>query len=75
MNNKIFKDTKESEDLRSEDDILNDDLFSLSNLSNMISMSSTNPNMYMPGLINLPTNPNISSDDPLQESTEEKKFS
>ncbi|MBU3190493.1 hypothetical protein K9O30_12075 [Clostridium bowmanii] len=82
MNEKIFKDTEEPEDTRSEEDILNEDIFSLSNMSNMISMSS-NPNMYMPGIINLPINPNmysanmpnINSEDPLSESPEDKKFS
>ncbi|MGH4139517.1 hypothetical protein [Clostridium sp.] len=71
MNEKIFKDTEDPNDTRSADDILNDGMFSLSNISNMISVS-TNPNMYMSGIANLP---NINSDDPLKESPEDKKFS
>lgn len=82
MNEKIFKDTEEPDDPRSADDILNDDMFGLSNMSNMISVSN-NPNMYMPGIINLPVNPNmysanmpnINNDDPLKENSEDKKFS
>ena len=82
MNEKIFKDTGEPEDTRSEEDILNDDMFSLSNISNMISMSS-NTSMYMPGIINFPTNPNmysanmskVNSNGDLKESREDKKFS
>ncbi|MGV8983489.1 hypothetical protein [Clostridium sp.] len=74
MNKKIFKDTEEPNDSRSADDILNDDIFSLSNISNMISMSS-NSSMYMPGMINFPINPNINSTDPLKESSEDEKFS
>lgn len=67
-NEKIFKDTEEPNDSRSADDILNDDMFGLSNMSNMISVSS-NPNMYSAIM------PNINSDDSLKESPEDKKFS
>jgi hypothetical protein len=85
MNNKNFQGTNESKDEWNENDILSDDMFSLSNISNMISMSS-NPNMSMPNMVNTPVNPNmytanmptllnINSEEALQKSTQEKNFS
>lgn len=85
MDNKNPNHLNESNDEWNEDDILRDDMFSLSNISNMISMSS-NPNMTMPNMFsmpvnpnmysaNMPTLPNINSDESLQSSPKEKKIS
>jgi hypothetical protein len=70
MSNKNFEDTEKSDNQLNENDILNDDMFNISNMTNMVSMSSI-PNTYMPSM---PTIVNINSGDALQENREEKSF-
>lgn len=65
MNTKNLQDTKESNDEWNEDDILDHGMFSMSNMSNMVSVSS-NSNMYTS---NTPTLDNSTTNDPLQKST------
>jgi hypothetical protein len=62
MNDKNLDGTNNLEDEWDEDDILNDDLSSLSNMSNMISMS----NIFMPDTPNILSinNDDISKDFP-----------
>jgi len=62
MNNKDIEPTQKTNDGLFEDDnssdVWTDDMFNISNISNMISMSS-NPNMHMPNMVNMPINPNM----------------
>lgn len=53
MDYKNFEDKKTLNNQWDENDILNEDMFNISNMSNMISMSNI-PNMYMPNMVSTP---------------------
>jgi hypothetical protein len=65
MNDKNLDGTNILEDEWNEDDILNDDLSSMSNISNMISMS----NVFMP---NTPNILSINNNDILEDISDDK---
>ena len=69
MDNKNFEDTKKSNNEWDENDILNEDMFNISNMSNMISMSSI-PNMYTPNMASMPNIISLNSDVVLEENRE-----
>jgi len=65
MNDKNLDGTNILEDVWDEDDILNDDLSSMSNISNMISMS----NIFMPSTPNILS---INNSDILEDISDDK---
>lgn len=70
MNNMKLEGTSKTNNL-DENDILNEDNFNMSNMTNMISISNI-PNMYMPNMGGIPNIISLNTDVLLGENKEEE---